>query len=137
MGKQGDPVSVYIVRHTRLWSYGIALPVLATLVWMWSEGRRTWQREAAPPDEPRVLLWTSVSAWMIVTMLFLVLAYKVSMVDKHFFVTIPCMVIATAAVIDRFWERFRTVRVVTLLWYAYLGVSALDLWLMRIATVRQ
>ncbi len=85
----------------------------------------------------RVLLWAAVTGWMVLTYLFLVLAFKVSMVDKHFFISIPVMVIASAAVLDRLWQRGAALRVLIVVWYGYLAVSAVDLWIMRIVTVRQ
>jgi hypothetical protein len=59
------------------------------------------------------------------------------MVDKHFFVALPMLVIASAVVIDRLWHYGWPVWGATMLYYAYLAVSAIELWLTRIAVVRQ
>jgi hypothetical protein len=149
MGKaSADPVE-YVVRHTRLWDYGLMIPFWLTLAWIAAEGYTIWRAGQHPCDsEPSSsdptpcphaspLLWAAISGWMGVTLVFLLLAYKVSMVDKHFFVSIPFMVIATAALIDRFWQRARVLRVVAIVWYVYLGMSALHLWVARIISVKQ
>lgn len=145
MGKAGDTLSGYITRHVRMWDYGLALPLILTFYWIVQEGRKLWRGEkqsetlspTAPTIPPTTLLWAAISGWMLVTGIFIVAAFKVSMVDKHFFVSIPLMVIATAAVLDLWWERSRAVPPAILLWYVYLGISAINLWIMRIVTVKQ
>jgi hypothetical protein len=140
MGKAGDTLVGYITRHGRLWGYGLAVPLVLTTYWIVSETLMLWRGGGELPQEQelsRVLLWAAVTGWMVLTYLFLVLAFKVSMVDKHFFISIPVMVIASAAVLDRLWQRGAALRVLIVVWYGYLAVSAVDLWIMRIVTVRQ
>jgi hypothetical protein len=72
-----------------------------------------------------------------VMLLFVPLGYKVSMVDKHFFVAVPLMLVASAAVLDALWRRFWAARAATVLYIGYLAFAAVSLWLTRIASVRQ
>ncbi len=138
MGKQGTPVWEYITRHLRLWDYGLLIPLLVSLYWI---GEQAWhmRRPLLPQltNDPFPILWAAVVGWMGVTLLFIPLAYKVSMVDKHFFVTIPLMVIATAAVVDRLWEKSVRWRWAVGLWYGYLALSAVVWWVERVLTVKQ
>lgn len=138
IGKAEDlALSVYLARHLRLWGYGLLVPFVLASGWLVVQGYALWRGAGKVVSHaPMLRLWATVGGWLAVTWLFVPLAYKVSMVDKHFFVSIPVMVIASAAVVDRFWGRW-PVRVTTVLFYAYLAVAALDLWVMRVATVRQ
>jgi hypothetical protein len=117
-------------------------------VWAWiSRFREPVAATGAVPATPdsaasgrAVLLWAAVVGWCAVMLLFIPIGYRISMVDKHFFVAIPFMMLASAAVIDRFWQHTRygwPVRAATLVLCCYLGLSALTLWLTRIAIVRQ
>ncbi len=137
MGKSSaDPVE-YVVQHLRLWDYGLFIPLVLSIVWIGDYARHLWNDQSATRTDSMHVLWAAISGWLAVTIIFLPLAYKISMVDKHFFVSIPFMVLATAALIDRYGERFWPLRAVTLLWYVYLAGSALHLWVMRIMTVKQ
>lgn len=139
LGKASDlPLRVYLARHWRLWDYGLLVPFVLAGVWVADGARRIWRfpSGAGGAGFPLVL-WAAVAAWMGVTLLFIPLAYKVSMVDKHFFVSAPFAVVASAALIDRFWQRGWGARLATLLFYGYLALAALDLWVMRIITVKQ
>ncbi len=137
MGKaSADPVE-YVLQHMRIWDYGLLIPFVLSVVWIGDYARRLWQDARATRTNSMHVLWAAIAAWMAVTVIFLPLAFKISMVDKHFFVSIPFMVLATAALIDRWWEQFWPLRAATLLWYTYLGVSAVHLWIMRIMTVKQ
>ncbi len=138
IGKVGESFGTYVVRHQRLWGYGLLVPLVLTTGWTLAYGVRLWRRPLRGEDERGVgLLWAAISAWMAVTLAFFFLGSKVSMIDKHFFASIPYVVIASAIVLDRLWERGWLARTVVGGWYAYLGGSALHLWLMRIATVQQ
>ncbi len=136
IGKEGMPVGEYILRHTRLWSYGLAIPLILTIYWVVDIGITIWRKPSTLP-QPTHTLWAAISAWIALTIVFLPLAYKVSMVDKHFFVSIPFMVIATAAVLDRFWQHYWPMRATSIFWYLYLGTTGLHLWITRIITVKQ
>jgi hypothetical protein len=132
-GRVGDTISAYLARHTRLFGYGLVLPMIlgaVYLVWEWRErAHGRWQHPT--------LLWAAVAAWYGVMVLFVPLAYKISLVDKHFFVDIPLMVIGSGAVLDRLWARGWPFQAATIIYYVYLTVSALQLWLTRIVTVKQ
>jgi hypothetical protein len=138
IGKAEDlALSVYLARHLRLWDYGLFVPFVLASGWLVVQGYTLWRGAGKVVSHaPTLRLWAAVGGWLAVTWLFVPLAYKVSMVDKHFFVSIPVMVVASAAVVDRFWGRW-PVRVATLIFYTYLAIAALDLWIMRVATVRQ
>lgn len=131
---------VYLTRHRRLWDYGLLIPLIVATGWVGTTGITCWRQrkgfgDGSPPPE-RIVLWAAVASWIMVTWLFVPLAYKVSMVDKHFFVSIPFMVIATAATLDQCW-RWRSVRVAMFLFFSYLALDALALWVVRVGTVRQ
>ncbi len=141
-GKATDTPIAYLLRHARLASYGIVVPIvlgLVYLVWGWlSRCTLTLRPPAHTPTTPSaVILWAAVAGWAAVLLLFVPLAYIISMVDKHFFVALPLLVLATAAVLERLWARGWWARTVILLYYAYLLVAALNLWLTRILTVKQ
>jgi hypothetical protein len=142
-GRVGDTLGAYLLRHGRLTAYGLVLPLLLTLaylVWQWVARFRL--APATEGNEPPVrsgplLLWATVAAWVAVMLLFVPLGYKVSMVDKHFFVAVPLMLVASAAVLDALWRRFWAARAATVLYVGYLAFAAVSLWLTRIASVRQ
>jgi hypothetical protein len=149
-GRVSDTLSAYLLRHGRLAHYGLVVPLLLTaiyLVWAWIDHFRLGVLPAQSdptsnnPDTPAqpgaVLLWAMVAGWVAVMLVFVPLGYKISMVDKHFLVAIPAMMLASAVVIDRLWRFGWPVWVFTLLWYSYLGASAVQLWLTRIAVVQQ
>ncbi len=135
MGKAGDTLSGYLLRHTRLLDYGLVMPLVLTTGWIGFAGWRIWRGRERQGE--KLVLWAAVTGWMLLTFAFLPVAFKISMVDKHFFISIPFMVVASAALIDRFWERSLPLRVVTVIYFVYLASSALQLWLMRIVSVKQ
>lgn len=141
-GKATDTVGDYLLRHARLTSYGIVLPLLLGLVylgWGWRSRFTLHEPTTAPHATPpaAVILWAAVGGWAGVMLLFVPLAYVISMVDKHFFVALPLLVLATGAVLARLWQQGWWARLLILLYYAYLFVAALNLWLTRILTVKQ
>ena len=78
-----------------------------------------------------------IASWLAMMVVFIPLAYKVSMVDKHFFVAMPYMALACGAVLDGAVRRGWPLRVATWLFYLAMAGASLGLWLTRIATVRQ
>ncbi len=138
-GRVTDSWPDYLMRHTRLAGYGLVVPLLLTLVylgWEWYTGfRHSASEPAARPGA--LLLWAAVAGWAMVMLLFIPLGYKISMVDKHFFVAVPFLTIASAAMLDRLWARGRVGQGITLLYLLYLMLAGLDLWLMRITSVQQ
>jgi hypothetical protein len=99
------------------------------------------------------LLFLIIASWLGVMLLFIPLAYKVSMVDKHFFIAMPFMALACGALIDGALRRvartgaegaegaeaspYRMVWAGVALLYVYLAAAAVQLWLARIVAVRQ
>jgi hypothetical protein len=142
-GRVGDTLGAYLLRHGRLTAYGLVLPLLLTLAYLvWQWGARFRLAPAAESDEPPMrggplLLWAAVAAWVAVMLLFVPLGYKISMVDKHFFVAVPLMLVASAAILDALWRRFWAARAATVLYIGYLTFAAVSLWLTRIVSVRQ
>jgi len=175
-GKGSEPFVAYFARHTRLWYYGLALPLVLSCIWvgkynpffssamksldlesnrlkpkLFSLGVNSFScwvtakavdsaRGISLRDEKlaeRIIFWTALTAWLGIMFIFFFLGAKVSMVDKHFFVLIPFLTIASADLLDDLWDKNRFVRGSIILFYGYLAWSALTLWLYRIGTVRQ
>jgi hypothetical protein len=174
IGKASDTLGAYFARHTRLFGYGLVVPLALSLIYMLGYWRAViadsgWRRTSAAarprltetraetadpanrngqsPTSNLQLLPLVIAAWLGVMLLFIPLAYKVSMVDKHFFVAMPFMLVASGAVLDRLlrWaqEQLRGGRAYRLAvgalaaYYVYGAGASLLLWLTRIATVRQ
>lgn len=139
LGKASDTLSDYLYRHYRLWGYGLAIPLLLALGYLLGGPRRANRPfdDEAPSYPHALLLWVMTMAWVGMTLLFIPIAYKVSMYDKHFFVSIPLVLIAAVATIERFWQRSLAVRVGTVLLYGALAFSAVNLWIYRIINVQQ
>jgi len=99
--------------------YGLAIPLIFFLPGYWAM-------------RSRPLLWLVASAWGTVALLFLLVGYRISMVDKQLFYLVPLICLAWAIIADRLWERWsgRLFVLATLL--LSLG-SALWLWIMRIS----
>jgi hypothetical protein len=140
-GRVGDTWSGYLLRHGRLASYGLVVPLFLTAVYLGWESWRRFRPTAAPADAPAhpgaVLVWAAVAGWAVVMLVFVPLAFTISMVDKHFLAAIPMMLLASGVVLDRFWRLGWPARLITLLYIAYLAGAAVNLWLTRIAVVRQ
>ncbi len=99
--------------------YGLAIPLVFFIPGYWAM-------------RSRPLLWLVVSAWGTVALLFLLVGYRISMVDKQLFYLIPVICLAWAVVADRLWERWWG-RLLVLATLALSLVSALWLWVMRIS----
>ncbi len=141
-GRVGDTWTAYLLRHTRLSYYGLVGPLLLTAVYLVREWAGRFRRGDTDSEQPEarasaVLLWAAVAAWVVVLLLFVPAGFKVSMVDKHFFVALPMLVVASAAVLAWLWQRGRLARWAIALYYGYLGVAALVLWVSRVSTVQQ
>jgi hypothetical protein len=81
----------------------------------------------------RILL----GCWLAVAALFLVAGSRISMVDKHLFYIIPALALGVGLLIGRLWRRGLPARLVVASFYLFAFVAALDMWIYRIATVRQ
>ena len=143
IGKASDTLGAYLLRHTRLWNYGLVIPlVLRAIYIIQAIGRTRWalvDEDAThrPSPSAQRLLLLVISSWLAVMIVFIPLAYKVSMVDKHFFVAMPFMALACGAVLDGVARRGWLLRMTTWLLYFAMAGASLGLWLIRIATVRQ
>ncbi|NJP05438.1 MAG: hypothetical protein HC837_07355 [Chloroflexaceae bacterium] len=111
MGRTGDTLPDYALRHTRLTLYGLVIPIglsIIYVIWQWLRGSQrlvpTQEERGASEPLHAWLLWAAIAGWLGVMLLFIPLAYKISMVDKHFFVTMPLLCIASAALIDYSWS---------------------------------
>jgi hypothetical protein len=141
IGKASDTWSAYFARHTRLWNYGFVAPLIFSALYF--ALNKPIDRALAPlaPIPNREsgfrLITIMIGAWCALMVLFIPLAYKVSMVDKHFFIAVPFMMLASGAVLTWLTQRSWLWRGAALVLYVYLAASAIDLWLTRIAIVRQ
>lgn len=148
IGKASDTWGAYLMRHGRLWAYGLVVPLILSAIYVVYDLRFTMYEklsraktsvsnaQLARVDNRRLLTLVIVS-WFALMVLFIPLAYKVSMVDKHFFIAVPFMMLASGAVLDWAWRRGWLARGATFAFYGYLAVSAISLWVNRIAIVRQ
>lgn len=136
-GKGGEPFAAYFARHTRLWYYGLALPIGLSCIWVGKYNPFSFPSLREKKLAERIIFWAALTAWLGIMFLFFFLGAKVSMVDKHFFVLIPFLTIASADLFEGLWAKNRFARGSIILFYGYLAWSALTLWLYRIVTVRQ
>ena len=74
---------------------------------------------------------------LIGSLIFLYVGRTISIVDKHIFYAIPVLLIGTAVVFERLWDARRAARLPVLAFYGYLTIAALQLWIGRIASIRQ
>lgn len=99
--------------------YGLALPLLAVVPgFLMLRGRQP--------------LWAALAAWFTVALLFMLVGYRLSMVDKQLFYILTPICICAAVVADWFWKKGLWARL--LVGAIYLGTfaSALALWIIRI-----
>jgi len=82
----------------------------------------------------RPLIWTLFAAWGTVALLFLLAGYRISMVDKQLFYLLPMICVCWAIYAERLWTRGRWGRLVVATILLYTLVTALDQWVLRIAT---
>jgi hypothetical protein len=131
VGVERPPFDAYMwsfVPHLdyRIWPgdylfYGIAIPMLFTIPGF-----------IALRNRP--LLWMLFAAWLTVAVLFLLAGYRISMVDKQLFYMLPVMCICWAVCADWIWQRGWWGRLFVLGVLALSLITALDQWVMRIAT---
>ncbi len=80
----------------------------------------------------RPLPWVMLAAWFSVGVLFMLVGYRISMVDKQLFYIVPAICLCWAVYAERFWRRGWWGRVLVVTIYAFTLVTALDLWVIRI-----
>lgn len=78
-------------------------------------------------------LWMALSAWFTVGVLFLLVGYRISMVDKQLFYIMPALAICAAVYLDKIWRSGLAGRLAVVTIYALTLFSAINLWLLRIA----
>jgi hypothetical protein len=103
--------------------YGLAIPLIFTLPGFFA------LRE-------RPLPWVAFAAWGSVALLFMLVGYRLSMVDKQLFYLLPVICICWAIYADRIWGRWAWGRWAVVAVLLYSLYTALDQWLMRIAISR-
>ena len=99
--------------------YGLFIPILMVIpafVLMWKH--RT--------------LWTFATAWYVVAILFMLVGYKISMVDKQLFYIIPLLMVSWAMIAERLWIRGPSGRIIVSTTVLYTLWSAVQLWIIRI-----
>ena len=82
----------------------------------------------------RPTVWTLFAAWGTVALLFLLAGYRISMVDKQLFYLLPVICVCWALYADRLWARGRWGRWLVVVVLLFSLASALDQWLLRIAS---
>ncbi len=135
-GRASDTLSAYLLRHERLFGYGIVVPLILTAVYL---GVTSWRagRGATAPSPGAVLLWAAIVAWVGIMLLFVPAAYTISMVDKHFLAALPFVAVASALVFNHLWQRGWLWRLGISAYYGYLALAAIQLWLHRVVSVQQ
>jgi hypothetical protein len=99
--------------------YGLAIPLLFTIPGF-----------IALRNRP--LLWSILAAWFTVGLFFMLVGYRISMVDKQLFYIVPAICICWAVFAERYWQRGRWGKLLIIAVYLFTLVSALDLWVIRI-----
>jgi hypothetical protein len=79
----------------------------------------------------------ALACWLAVALLFLVVGSRISMVDKHVFFAIPALALGVGLLAGRLWRRGMPGRFVVFSVYLFTFVAALNIWIYRIAAVRQ
>lgn len=80
----------------------------------------------------RRTLWAYMTAWFVVALVFMLVGYRISMVDKQIFYILPIVLICWAVIADQFWRRGWSGRLMVTVMLLYTLVSALYLWIVRI-----
>ena len=80
----------------------------------------------------RPLLWVMLAAWFSVGTLFMLVGYRVSMVDKQLFYIVPAICLCWAIYAERFWRRGWWGKALVATIYLFTLATALDLWVSRI-----
>ncbi|MFL5801208.1 MAG: hypothetical protein ACJ8CR_05640 [Roseiflexaceae bacterium] len=78
-----------------------------------------------------------LGCWLAVATLFVLVGSRISMVDKHVFYIIPALALGVGLLAGRLWRRGLPARVVVASIYLFSFAAALNLWIYRIASVRQ
>lgn len=131
VGVERPPFGQYLwgfVPHLdyRIWPgdylyYGIGIPMLFTVPGFIALRRRP-------------MVWLIFAAWFVVAVLFMFAGYRISMVDKQLFYLLPVMCVCWAVYAERYWMRGVAGRVFVTSVFVLSLVSAIALWLQRIAT---
>ena len=129
VGVARPPLSAYLldfVPHMGYWLwpgrylyYGLMLPLVALVPGF----VMLWKRQP---------LWAALAAWFSVATLFMVVGYRISMVDKQILYIVPALCICAAPVADWLWQKGLWGRVLVVAVYVGTFASALALWLLRI-----
>jgi hypothetical protein len=77
------------------------------------------------------------ACWLVVAVAFLVVGSRISMVDKHVFYLMPALALGVGLTMGRLWRHGPSARLLVASLYLFTFVAALDMWLYRIAAVRQ
>jgi hypothetical protein len=110
----------YIWRGDYLY-YGLLIPLLYTI-----PGFLAIQKRPAT--------WVAFAAWFSVALLFMLAGYRISMVDKQLFYILPIICVCWAVYAERYWEKGGLWRWSVIITLVFSLISALDQWVLRIAT---
>ncbi len=75
--------------------------------------------------------------WALTAGVFLLAGSRISMVDKHLFYLLPALALLAGAALGWLWEHGRLARIAVLGIYAFSAISAVSMWLYRVASVQQ
>jgi hypothetical protein len=75
--------------------------------------------------------------WIAVAAVFMVAGNRISMVDKQVFYLIPALALLVGSLLGQLWQRGLPARLVVVSIYLFAFLAALNMWIYRIAAVRQ
>lgn len=77
-------------------------------------------------------LWAYMAAMFVISLLFMVAGYRISMVDKQIFYILPIVMLCWAVLADRFWRRGIAGQLMISVIMLFTTYSAMYLWVVRI-----
>lgn len=129
VGVERPPLSVYLynfipaLRYDFVWNpylyHGLFIPIILTIPGF----ILLYKRQT---------LWAYMSAWFVVAMAFMMVGYRISMVDKQIFYILPIIMICWGVIADRLWRRGWSGQLMVTIITLYTLISALYLWVVRI-----
>jgi hypothetical protein len=75
--------------------------------------------------------------WAAVAVVFTIIGSRIAMVDKQIFYLLPALALLAGRLFSWLWQRGSAARLIVASAYLFTFLAALDLWIYRIATIRQ
>jgi hypothetical protein len=114
------PLTSYLQRPV---AYGIQLALLLAAI------------SLAGLRRPR--LRAVMICWAAVAVVFTIIGSRIAMVDKQIFYLLPALALLAGRLFSWLWQRGSAARLIVASAYLFTFLAALDLWIYRIATIRQ